>query len=96
MLYYKGRLYVPNQNSIQNLILDEFHRSHYAGHLGYQKMITALRKEYYWQGMKKNVAEYLAWCLECQQIKAEHQHPTGLLQPLPIPNGSGKPFLWTL
>eukprot|EP00253_Pinus_taeda_P019597 PITA_19597 len=35
--------------------------------------------------MKKNVAEYLACCLECQQIKAEHQHPARLLQPLPIP-----------
>eukprot|EP00253_Pinus_taeda_P021430 PITA_21430 len=48
-------------------------------------MITAIRKEYFWPGMKKNIAEYLARCLECQQIKAEHQHPAGLLQPLPIP-----------
>eukprot|EP00253_Pinus_taeda_P022460 PITA_22460 len=84
MMYYKKRLYVPNQNSIKNLILDEFHISHYAGHAGYQKMITAIQKDYFWLGMKKNVAEYLARCLECQQIKAEHQHPTGLLQPLRI------------
>eukprot|EP00253_Pinus_taeda_P033259 PITA_33259 len=35
--------------------------------------------------MKKNIVEYLARCLECQQIKAEHQHLAGLLQPLPIP-----------
>eukprot|EP00253_Pinus_taeda_P011684 PITA_11684 len=35
--------------------------------------------------MKKEIAEYLARCLECQQIKAEHFHPAGLLQPLPIP-----------
>eukprot|EP00253_Pinus_taeda_P023153 PITA_23153 len=85
MMYYKKRLYVPNQNSIKNLILDEFHISHYAGHPGYQKMITAIRKDYFWPGMKKNVAEYLAQCLECQQIKAKHQHLAGLLQPLPIP-----------
>lgn len=84
MLYYKKRLYVPDQNSIKNLILDEFHISHYVGHPGYQKMITAIRKEYYWSGMKRNVAEYLARCLECQQIKADHQHLEGLLQPLPI------------
>lgn len=30
------------------------------------------------------MAEYLARFLKCQQIKAEHQHPTGLLQTLPI------------
>ena len=36
--------------------------------------------------MKNEVAEFLARCIECQQVKAEHQHSTGLLQPLPIPN----------
>lgn len=84
MLNYKKRLYVPNQNNIKGLILDEFHKSHYTGHLGYQKMITTLRKEYYWSGMKKEVEKYLTRCLECQQVKVEHQHPIGLLHPLPI------------
>eukprot|EP00253_Pinus_taeda_P012349 PITA_12349 len=85
IVYFKQRIYVPNQNKVKNLIMDEFHISHYAGHPGYQKMITAIRKEYFWPGMKKDIVEYLARCLECQQIKAEHQHPAGLLQPLPIP-----------
>eukprot|EP00253_Pinus_taeda_P019019 PITA_19019 len=84
-IYFKKRLYVPNQSKIKNLIMDEFHVSHYASHPGYQKMITAIRKEYFWPGMKKNIVEYLSQCLECQQIKAEHQHPAGLLQPLRVP-----------
>lgn len=84
MLHYKKRLYIPSKYSVKNLILDEFHISHYARHPGHQKMIARLRKEYHWPGMKKNVAEYLARCLECQHIKAEHQHPAALLQPLPI------------
>ena len=85
MLYFNKKLYVPNSNNLKNLILDEFHTSHYTGHPGYQKMVTALRKDYFWPRMKKQVIEYLARCLECQHIKAEHQHPAGLLQPLPIP-----------
>ena len=36
--------------------------------------------------MKSEVAEYIAKCLDCQQVKIEHQHPAGLLQPLPIPS----------
>ena len=36
--------------------------------------------------MKTEVAEYIARCFECQQVKTEHQHPTRLLQPLPIPS----------
>ena len=36
--------------------------------------------------MKNEVVEYIARCITCQQVKDEHQHPAGLLQPLPIPN----------
>jgi hypothetical protein len=35
--------------------------------------------------MKKEVAYFIAGCLECQKVKVEHRHPVGLLQPLPIP-----------
>jgi hypothetical protein len=47
-------------------------------------MITATRKQFYWPRLKKDITEYLSKCIECQQVKAEHQHPAGLLQPLPI------------
>ena len=36
--------------------------------------------------MKTEMEEYIAICFECQQVKMEHQHPAGLLQPLPIPS----------
>ncbi|WVZ58102.1 hypothetical protein U9M48_008408 [Paspalum notatum var. saurae] len=35
--------------------------------------------------MKRAVAEYVAICDTCQRVKAEHQRPTGLLQPLKVP-----------
>ena len=35
--------------------------------------------------MKKDIAKFVSRCLTCQQIKAEHQRPGGLLQPLTIP-----------
>ncbi|WVZ63917.1 hypothetical protein U9M48_013509 [Paspalum notatum var. saurae] len=43
--------------------------------------------------MKCDVAEYVALCDICQRVKAEHQKPAGLLQPLKIPefrSGSGR------
>ena len=35
--------------------------------------------------MKSETTDYLSKCLDFQQVKVEHQHPTCLLQPLPIP-----------
>ena len=36
--------------------------------------------------MKNDLEEYIAKCFKCQQVKTEHQHPAGLLQPLLIPS----------
>jgi hypothetical protein len=35
--------------------------------------------------MKQDIAHYIVKCLECQQVKVEHRHPVGLLQPIQIP-----------
>ena len=34
--------------------------------------------------MKRHVGDFVRRCLTCQQVKAEHQKPTGLLQPLEV------------
>jgi hypothetical protein len=53
ILMYKGRVYVPNSNELINLILREMHNVPYVGHPGYQKIVAAVRSQYYWPGMKK-------------------------------------------
>lgn len=35
--------------------------------------------------MKGDIADHVSKCLVCQQVKIEHQRPTGSLQSLPIP-----------
>jgi hypothetical protein len=47
--------------------------------------MPVVKSHYFWLGMKKYIVEYIARCMECQKVKAEHSHPAGLLQPLPIP-----------
>ena len=34
--------------------------------------------------MKREIAQFVAQCLVCQQVKVEHQRPAELLQPLDI------------
>jgi hypothetical protein len=48
-------------------------------------MYHDLKSRYWWYGMKRVVAKYIALCDNCQRVKAECQSPAGLLQPLKIP-----------
>ncbi|VVA41320.1 PREDICTED: retrotransposon, partial [Prunus dulcis] len=80
-----NRLYVPHDEALKKEILEEAHSSAFAMHPGSTKMYHTLREHYWWPFMKKEIAEYVRKCLICQQVKAERQKPSGLLQPLPIP-----------
>ena len=46
-----------------------------------KKLHADLRRLYHWPGMRVQIADIVARCLECQRVKAEHRHPGGLLQP---------------
>jgi hypothetical protein len=79
LLTYNGRLYIPNCDDLKRFMMVELHKRPYIGHPSYQKMITATRKMFYWPGLKKDIVDYLAKCLECQHVNAEHRHPTWFL-----------------
>jgi hypothetical protein len=79
VLWYKGRICVHNVKELKDNILHEAHESVYSIHLGGNKMYHDLKATYWWYGVKRDVAEYVALCDTCQQVKAEHQQPAGLL-----------------
>jgi hypothetical protein len=85
VVWFKDRLCVPDIKSIRELILKEAHETAYSIHPVIEKMYQDLKKRFWWYGMKREIAEYVAVCDSCQRIKAEHQRPAGLLQPLQIP-----------
>jgi hypothetical protein len=84
-LWYKKHLCVPEVKEIKELILHESHDSAYSIRPGSTKMYHDLKSRYWWYGMKRAIAEYVALCDNCQSVKAERQRPAGLLQPLKIP-----------
>ncbi|WVZ93543.1 hypothetical protein U9M48_039514 [Paspalum notatum var. saurae] len=84
-VWYKNRICVPDVDSIRKLILSEALDTAYSIHPGSTKMYHDLKERFWWYGMKRAVAEYVAVCDTCQCVKAEHQRPAGLLQPLKIP-----------
>jgi hypothetical protein len=85
MLWFGKRLCVPKDKDIRRAILREAHESAYSIHPGSTKMYLDLKEKCWWYDLKRDVAEYVALCDTCQRVKAEHQRPTGLLQPMQIP-----------
>jgi hypothetical protein len=85
VIWFKDCLCVPNVQSTRELILKEAHETAYSIHPGSEKMYQDLKKKFWWYGMKREIAEHVAMSDSCRRIKAEHQRPVGLLQPLQIP-----------
>jgi hypothetical protein len=73
VLWYKGRICVPNVKELKDKILHEAHESAYSIHPRGNKMYHDLKATYWWHGMKRDVAEYAAICDTCQRVKAKHQ-----------------------
>jgi hypothetical protein len=48
-------------------------------------MYKDLKIRYWWYGMKRDIAKYLPLFDTWQRVKAGHQRPAGLLQPLKNP-----------
>jgi hypothetical protein len=73
VLWYKGRICVPNVKGLKDKILHEAHESAYSIHPRGNKMYHDLKATYWWYRMKRDIDEYVALCNTCQQVKAEHQ-----------------------
>jgi hypothetical protein len=66
VLWYKGRICVPNIKELKDKILHEAHESAYSIHPGGNKMYPDLKAPCWWYGMKRDVAEYVALYDTCQ------------------------------
>ncbi|KAK1630621.1 hypothetical protein QYE76_004936 [Lolium multiflorum] len=84
-LWFQKRICVPDIAEIKEVILREAHQTPYSIHPGSTKMYMDLKELFWWNNMKREIAQYVAECHTCQRVKAEHQSPAGKLQPLPIP-----------
>jgi hypothetical protein len=47
-------------------------------------MYKDLKTQYWWYVIKRDIVDYVSLCDTCQRVKAKHQRPARLLQPLKI------------
>ena len=83
-LYCRDRVCVPSDDELKKSILEEAHNGSFAMYPGSTEMYQDLKTSYRWSEMKRDVSEFVTKCMVCQKVKAEHQVPSGLLQPIRI------------
>jgi hypothetical protein len=69
VLWYKGRICAPNVKELKDKILREAHESAYSINPGGNMMYHDLKATYWWYGMKRGVAEYVALRDTCQPLQ---------------------------
>mgnify|MGYP005838813233 CR=1 FL=1 len=57
-------------------------------------MYEYLRQIFWWDGMKKDIAYFVACCDIGNKVKAEHQKPPDSFNLYPFHNGSGTMSTW--
>jgi len=65
VLRFRGKIYVPDDDELKKLILEESHRVSLSIHPGATKMYHDLKKLFWWSGLKRDVAQFVYACLTC-------------------------------
>ena len=59
-------------DNLREEIMEEAYFAAYSVYPGATKMYHSSRDLYWWNGLEKDVADYVSKFLTCQQVKAEH------------------------
>src|SRR5271155_4071218 len=90
LLRQGGLGYVPEDTEIKLRILERYHDGKTAGHLGQEKTLDLVTREYTWPRIRAFVNQYIRTCDTCARNKTPRHRRHGQLQPLPIPPGPWK------
>ena len=66
VLWISERLCIPNMNNLREEILEEAQNATYSIHPSATKMYHNIKDLYWWDGMKKDVANFISKCLTYQ------------------------------
>jgi hypothetical protein len=65
LILHRGKIYIPKDRQLQNNIIQRYHDSLAAGHLGRHKTLELVTRNYWWPGITKSVNEYVSSCITC-------------------------------
>ena len=71
-------LVVPR--SLRTEVLEASHDAKPGGHLGRDKTLAKMRRQFYWYGLGRDVQLHISTCAKCTTSKGAHRHPRAPLQ----------------
>lgn len=86
LVYYRGKLYVPNNMEIRREILRQCYDSVTTGHPGRNLTLELVEHHYWWPLMRAFVDKYVRGCEQCQRFKLI-PHPKPATLPIAVPEG---------
>jgi len=89
LLFYKNRLYIPEDKFLQLEIAQGCLDLLVAGHFGQEKTIEIVTRDFYWKGLANWITDYVRSYDECQHSKSPEHAKYGLPQPLEVPYATG-------
>ena len=72
ILRFRDKVCVLGNWRLRKQILEEGHKSPLSIHQGMTKMYKDLKQSFWWNGMKTDVADFVASYSVCQKAKIEH------------------------
>jgi predicted aspartyl protease len=85
-VYYRGRLYVPNDRVLRRDVVKSCHDSLTTGHPGKNGTIELVSRYYWWPRMGGFITSYVEGCDKCQRYRKD-LHPKALIHPQEVPEG---------
>ena len=86
LIYYKGRLYVPNDCQLHKDIVRSCHDALTGGHPGKNGTMKLVSCYYWWMCTAGFISAYIEGCDKCQCYRKDI-HPKAQIQPQEIPEG---------
>jgi hypothetical protein len=65
VLYYKGRLFIPDSLELKKSIVESEHDSRVAGHMGADKTVELVSRNFFLPQMDTGIRDYVGSCVEC-------------------------------
>ena len=59
IVYIEGKIYIPNNQKIQEQILQENYNPVDIEYSGQQRMLKLIKRNYWWPGIKGNIKKYV-------------------------------------